>query len=66
MEICQDLLGQIKRDPDFLNNVMSPVDESRVFEYDPEKTAEQRVAHPKLTLSRENKNEQIQNRIRTA
>lgn len=50
MEICQDLLGQIKRDPDVLNNFMSPVDESRVFEYDPEKNGRAKSGTPQTHL----------------
>ena len=33
LEICQDLLGRLKTEPDFLDKVI--IDESWVFDYDP-------------------------------
>ena len=35
LEICQDLLGRLEFEPDFLDKVITG-DESWVFDYDPE------------------------------
>ena len=46
LEMCQDLLGRLEIEPDFINKVIVG-DESRVFEYDPETQRQSAEWHTK-------------------
>lgn len=56
MKVCQALLGQIKRETDFLRQVITG-DETWIFEYDPETHS-----HDTLTTRQEGKTQQIQSK----
>jgi len=47
LEICQDLLGRLEIQPNFLNKVITG-DESRVFNYDPETKWQSAEWHTKI------------------
>jgi len=49
LEICQDLLGRLKIDPDFLDSVITG-DESWVFDCDPETKRQSAEWHTKSSL----------------
>ena len=46
LEICQDLLGKLEIEPDFLDKVITG-DESWVFDYDPETKRQSAEWHTK-------------------
>jgi hypothetical protein len=51
LEICQDLLGRLEIEPNFLDKVITR-DESCVFDYDPETNRQSAEWHKKILLVR--------------
>ena len=63
LEICQDLLGRLKIEPDFLDEVITG-DESWVFDYDPE-TKRQSVGRDMKSSPRRKKARMSRSRVKT-
>ena len=61
-DVCLDLLDCLQREPEFFSCIITD-DESRILEYDRDKTPKSGVAHCKLSPSQESENGQIQNQI---
>ena len=63
LEICQDLLGRLEIEPDFLDKVITG-DESWVFDYDPEIKRQSAEWHTKSSL-RSTKARMSRSRVKT-
>ena len=63
LEICQDLLGRLEIEPNFLHKVITG-DESWVFDYDPENKRQTEECHTK-TSPRPKKAHMSRSRVKT-
>jgi len=59
LEICQDLLGRLEIEPNFLDKVIAG-DESWVFDYDPKTKRQSEEWHTKSSTHPKKAHEQIQ------